>query len=153
MLLPQFLIAFALLGRAIDATEISRSYGVPRGFVHTVGQKFYLDGKTFYFAGTNAYWISFTTELADVEKTMDEAKAAGLRVSKWISPTLIAKENFDAQLRNLWVVRTDGFNDKNVTYVPDGMPKYGGDTSPGDIVYQWWSNGTATISKGSRFVQ
>lgn len=49
---------------------------------------------------------------------------------------------------NSLLVRTDAFNDKNVTYVPDGLPQYGSEgAGPSDIVYQWWSNGTAKISK------
>jgi mannan endo-1,4-beta-mannosidase len=49
----------------------------------------------------------------------------------------------DAGLR---VFRTWGFNDKNRTYDPNGLPKYGsegaGDT---ETVFQWWANGTSTI--------
>lgn len=42
--------------------------------------------------------------------------------------------------------RTWGFNDKNVTYDPNGLPQYG-DEGAGetDVVFQWWANGTSII--------
>lgn len=44
------------------------------------------------------------------------------------------------------VFRTWEYNDKNVTYVPDGLPQYGnegaGDT---EVVFQRFANGTSTI--------
>ena len=52
-----------------------------------------------------------------------------------------------AKKAGLIVFRTWGFNDKNVTLQPDGMPKYGnegaGDTK---TVFQRWDNGKATIN-------
>lgn len=46
----------------------------------------------------------------------------------------------------LKVFRTWGFNDKNVTTLPDGLPQYGGEGAGGtDVVFQWWDNGTPTI--------
>jgi mannan endo-1,4-beta-mannosidase len=46
----------------------------------------------------------------------------------------------------LSVFRTWGFNDKNVTYIEDGLPQYGGEGAGGtEVVYQWWDNGVATI--------
>lgn len=43
--------------------------------------------------------------------------------------------------------RTWGFNDKNSTYVPGGLPQYGGEgAGPSEVVFQrWHSNGTSTI--------
>ena len=48
----------------------------------------------------------------------------------------------------LTVFRTWGFNDKNRTYIPDGLPRYGGEGAGGtEVVFQWWdANGTATIN-------
>lgn len=44
--------------------------------------------------------------------------------------------------------RTWGFNDKNVTYIPSGLPQYGGEgAGPSPNVLQWWHpNGTSTIN-------
>lgn len=125
MLLHSLLPTLALLSSRLGVeASPARSLFVPKGFVRPFGQEFLLDDEKFYFAGANSYWISFTAELSDVSKTLDEAKSAGLRV-----------------------VRTWGFNDKNVTFIPDGLPQYGGEgAGPSDIVYQWWANGTSTIS-------
>ena len=40
---------------AASSTDSAR----PSGFVHTIGQNFAIDGKPFFFAGTNAYWFQF----------------------------------------------------------------------------------------------
>lgn len=51
-----------------------------------------------------------------------------------------------AKEAGLKVFRTWGFNDKNVTYDPDGLPKYGNEGAGGtETVFQWWANGTSTI--------
>jgi mannan endo-1,4-beta-mannosidase len=51
-----------------------------------------------------------------------------------------------AKQAGLKVFRTWGFNDKNVTYDPNGLPQYGGEGAGGtEVVFQWWSNGTSTI--------
>jgi mannan endo-1,4-beta-mannosidase len=60
---------------------------------------------------------------ADVEKGLTAAKAAGLTV-----------------------FRTWGFNDKNRTYVQNGLPNYGTGES-NDVVFQWFNkDGTSTIN-------
>ncbi|KAL4803372.1 glycoside hydrolase superfamily [Aspergillus unguis] len=94
-----------------------------KGFVTTKGNKFQLDGRDFYFAGSNAYYFPFNNNQSDVELGLSAAKDAGLNV-----------------------FRTWGFNDKNVTYVDGGLPDYGGEgAGDTEIVFQWWENGTSTI--------
>ncbi|KAL4994913.1 mannan endo-1,4-beta-mannosidase C [Aspergillus recurvatus] len=94
-----------------------------KGFVTTKGNKFQLDGKDFYFAGTNAYYFPFNNNQTDVELGLSAAKEAGLSV-----------------------FRTWGFNDKNVTYIEDGLPNYGGEGAGAtEVVFQWWESGTSTI--------
>lgn len=52
-----------------------------------------------------------------------------------------------AKEAGLKVFRTWGFNDKNVTYNPDGLPKYGGEgAGDTEIVMTWWEDGEATIN-------
>lgn len=46
---------FAFLSLILSATA-----AVPAGFVTTSGTKFVLDGKDFYFAGSNAYYFPFS---------------------------------------------------------------------------------------------
>ncbi|KAJ1325908.1 mannan endo-1,4-beta-mannosidase [Microdochium nivale] len=97
---------------------------VPQGFVTTNGEKFQLDGKDFYFAGSNAYYFPFSQNAADVDAGLAAAKNAGLSV-----------------------FRTWGFNDKNRTYNPSGLPRYGAEgAGPTDVVFQWFeSDGSSTI--------
>ncbi|KAJ2902221.1 GH5 mannanase [Zalerion maritima] len=100
-------------------------HGSGSGFVTTDGTKFKLDGEDFYFAGSNAYYFPFDNNQTDVELGLAAAKDAGLKV-----------------------FRTWGFNDKNATYDPNGMPQYGGEGA-GDtsVVFQlWYPNGTSTIN-------
>ncbi|KAI9370904.1 glycoside hydrolase superfamily [Aspergillus egyptiacus] len=95
-----------------------------KGFVTTKGNTFQLDGKDFYFAGSNAYYFPFDNNQTDVELGLSAAKAAGLNV-----------------------FRTWGFNDKNVTYIDGGLPDYGGEgAGTTEIVFQWWKDGTSTIN-------
>jgi len=96
----------------------------PKGFVTTSGTKFKLDGKDFYFAGSNAYYFPFNNNQADVELGLSAAKKAGLDV-----------------------FRTWGFNDKNATYNPTGLPQYGGEGAGGtEVVFQrWGADGKSTI--------
>lgn len=49
-------------------------------FPKTDGLLFNIDGETKYFAGTNSYWISFLTNNADVDKTLDELAESGHKI-------------------------------------------------------------------------
>ncbi|KAK5661805.1 hypothetical protein OQA88_9907 [Cercophora sp. LCS_1] len=119
------MIISSLLGLfALAASAAPGRRQVPKGFVTVQGEKFKLDGKDFYFAGSNAYYLPFTEKAEDVEKGLAEAKRAGLEV-----------------------IRTWGFNDKNSTYIAGGLPQYGGEgAGPSEVVFQWFHpNGTTTI--------
>ncbi|KAI1807039.1 carbohydrate-binding module family 1 [Daldinia bambusicola] len=62
---------------------ISTTDAVPSAatsFAKTDGLLFNIDGETKYYAGTNSYWISFLTNNADVDKTLDQLKAAGHKI-------------------------------------------------------------------------
>jgi mannan endo-1,4-beta-mannosidase len=51
-----------------------------------------------------------------------------------------------AKKAGLNVFRTWGFNDKNVTYIPEGLPQYGGEGAGGtEVIFQRWVNGKPTI--------
>lgn len=113
-------------------------------FVKTSGPKFQYKGRPYYFAGTNAYWFSFLSDINDVSNAMDQAKAAGLDV--------IRTWGFNEGTRSFtW---SCSWSDSvsfvvNVTTIPDGLPQYGGEgAGPTSIYYQSWVNGTATINYG-----
>ncbi|PBP18175.1 cellulase [Diplocarpon rosae] len=99
----------------------------PAGFAYAEGENFMVDGKPFRFAGSNAYWLPFINSPADVERSIQESKRAGQKV-----------------------IRTWGFNEKNVTFIPGGLPMYGGDSS---VYFQSWENGTATVNTGATGLQ
>jgi hypothetical protein len=83
----------------------------------------------FDFPILNCADLGFTNESEtqtqdDVEKGMAAAKDAGLKV-----------------------FRTWGFNDKNATYDPVGLPQYGSEgAGETEIVFQTWANGTSIIN-------
>ncbi|RBR26783.1 uncharacterized protein FIESC28_00364 [Fusarium coffeatum] len=95
----------------------SPALAVPAGFVTTDGTKFSLDGKDFFFAGTNAYFLPFniwgTDHYKDVKLGLEAAKDAGLKV-----------------------VRTWAFHDNNRTFSEGGLPQY--NTGAEDTVFQWF---------------
>ena len=49
------------------------------GFVTTNGTQFMLDGSTFYYAGTNNYYINFKPK-ATVDAALEDAAAMGMKV-------------------------------------------------------------------------
>ncbi|EAQ84304.1 hypothetical protein CHGG_10708 [Chaetomium globosum CBS 148.51] len=118
------LLATGLLALSAAAAPACPGHPKDKEFVTVQGDKFKLSGKDFHFAGSNAYYFPFNGNQQDIEKGLTAAKNAGLTV-----------------------FRTWGFNDKNSTYIPGGLPNYGGEgAGPSDVVFQWWHpNGTSTI--------
>jgi mannan endo-1,4-beta-mannosidase len=50
-------VQLLLLSSTVSAAAIAKK--APKGFVTREGQVFKLDGKNFYFAGSNAYYFPF----------------------------------------------------------------------------------------------
>lgn len=54
-----------------------------------------------------------------------------------------------AKEAGLKVIRTWGFYDRNATFDPNGLPKYGGEgAGPSTVHFQEWNNGKPTINLG-----
>jgi mannan endo-1,4-beta-mannosidase len=51
-------------------------------FPGTSGLDFTIDGTAGYFAGSNAYWLSFLTDNDDVDKVLGDAESSGLRIMR-----------------------------------------------------------------------
>ena len=85
-------------------------------FVTTDGTLFNIDGVSKYYAGTNSYWISFLTNNADVDLTLDQLAEAGHKILR------------------IW-----GFND--VTSAPGGGTVYFQHLSAGGSTINTGANG------------
>ncbi|TDL14650.1 glycoside hydrolase, partial [Rickenella mellea] len=114
---------------AACVVSLASAASTTKGFVTTKGTEFVLDGKPFYYGGTNSYWLQYTQNEADMSLILDKASAAGIKV-----------------------IRTWGFNDVNATFIPaaqGGLPQYSPDNAmPGQVIFQTWKDGKATLNKG-----
>lgn len=77
VMLSTALCAGAMLGTFTNA-EISHAEE-RTGFVYTNGTQFMLDGSSFYYAGTNNYYLNFKSKYA-VDNVIEDAAAMGLKV-------------------------------------------------------------------------
>lgn len=57
-----FLSFLSMLATGVSAAPAGKDK-VPKGFVTTEGDHFKLDGKDFYFAGSNAYYFPFNVRI------------------------------------------------------------------------------------------
>lgn len=73
-----FLVSSVIpLGAFAESGYTATSYR--QDFVYTLGTQFMLNGKSFYYAGTNNYYINFKHK-ADVDNLMLDANSMGLKV-------------------------------------------------------------------------
>lgn len=93
---------------------------VPKGFVTTKGTKFRLDNNDFAFVGSNSYWLPLLTTKHDVDLTLTDAKAAGIKV-----------------------MRTWGFNAINATELPTAL-------STNLTYYQVWNSTHFDVNYGAQ---
>ena len=117
------LSAFSVLAAGASAATIA----LP-GFVTTKGSRFILNGKNFVSGSANCYWCSFQPNDNDTAVALTKAKAVGHEV-----------------------LRVWGFADKNVTFNPNGLPKYSDDSTA--IYFQSWDKGKQIISEPSHAVR
>ncbi|KAI0179844.1 glycoside hydrolase family 5 protein [Hypoxylon sp. FL1284] len=119
------ILSLGLLASSAYAGPAHTSNGraVPEGFVTVDGTKFQLDGEDFDFAGSNAYYFPFGSNATDIELGFAAAKDAGLKV-----------------------IRTWGFNARNMSFNPEGKPLYGGEgAGETDVVFHYFSNGMNAV--------
>ncbi|ADL52789.1 X2-like carbohydrate binding domain-containing protein [Clostridium cellulovorans] len=84
---------------------------VPSGFVYREGTKFMLDGNTFYYAGTNNYYLNFKSK-AEVDDVIDDAADMGLKVIRTWGFLDVGTLNADGTLTN----NVDGSGSKDGVY-------------------------------------
>ncbi|KAG8913916.1 hypothetical protein FRC00_001299 [Tulasnella sp. 408] len=83
--------------------QSKRWNGTP-GFVYAEGEKFKVDGRDFYFAGTTAYWLT-QVQANDITKTLDDIAAHKLGVVRiWGFREVVGATNDDpATYTQQWV--------------------------------------------------
>jgi mannan endo-1,4-beta-mannosidase len=64
---------------AASATEARNCYHAQMAFIESRGTQFTLGGKSFYFAGSNTYYLTYKSQFM-VDSALDAAKSLGLRV-------------------------------------------------------------------------
>lgn len=71
----------SILGLTAAATLVAASpMKRQSSFAHVDGLKFNIDGVTKYYAGTNSYWLGFTTGDADIDTALDRIQESGLKL-------------------------------------------------------------------------
>ncbi|KII88513.1 glycoside hydrolase family 5 protein [Plicaturopsis crispa FD-325 SS-3] len=81
LLLPVFLNV--LIASAVYTTPtrtIRTKRDVPSNFVSSSGGSFQVNGSNFKYVGTNAYWLSSLNSAQDIENTLSNISAAGIKV-------------------------------------------------------------------------
>jgi mannan endo-1,4-beta-mannosidase len=63
------LLALALISAATQSA-----------YPRTNGLKFEIDGKSQYLTGTNAYWLPFLMDNADIDLALDHIAGAGMKI-------------------------------------------------------------------------
>ena len=108
------------------------------GFVTTNGTQFMLDGSTFYYAGTNNYYLNFKPK-ESVDAVLEDAAEMGLKVVRtW--------GNLDAG------VKTDKVSDKGYTVFTDNVD---GSGEKEGVYYQYFDAdlGRPVVNEGEDGLQ
>ncbi|TLD16001.1 uncharacterized protein PgNI_02240, partial [Pyricularia grisea] len=64
----------------VESQQQPQPRSVPAGFATTNGTHFMIDGETQYLVGSNAYWLPFLTNNADVDLALDQIAASGIKI-------------------------------------------------------------------------
>lgn len=63
----------------VNAVSAKAAASVPEGFVYTDGTNFMMDRNTYYYGGTNCYYLTYKSKMA-VDNVLNDAKDMGLNV-------------------------------------------------------------------------
>ena len=132
-------LSLVLSGFAAAGFQPSKVQAADRtGFVQTDGTQFLLDGSTFYYAGTNNYYLNFKPQY-EVDQVMEDAAAMGLKVIRtW--------GNLDAG------VKTDKVNKDGYTVFTDSVD---GSGEKEGVYYQYFDAdlGRPVVNEGKDGLQ
>jgi len=74
------ILAFASLAFSTPVPDADTGLVKRATNAFATGTKISIEGSTAYFAGTNSYWLSFLNSASDVDQTMKNVQASGLKV-------------------------------------------------------------------------
>ncbi|MGN1114749.1 MAG: X2-like carbohydrate binding domain-containing protein [Oscillospiraceae bacterium] len=127
---------------AIHNNSVEASPSPHSGYVYTKGNQFMLDNNTYYYGGTNCYYLIYKSN-KEVTNVLDNAKANGLNVIRTWGHLDVGK-------------KTDEISTDNGAPVFEGNNDYNGGVASKDGVYfQYWDDDkkAPVVNEGENGIQ